>query len=47
MKSSDFQQKIGGTSTCMKIIMKATKGCGQLSSKDTFFAGSWFSGVKA
>ena len=30
----------------MKIIMKATKGCGQLSSNDTFFSDIWFSGVK-
>ena len=30
----------------MKIITKATTECGQLSSNDTFFADSWFRGVK-
>ena len=28
MKASYFQQQIGETSSCMKRIMKATKGCG-------------------
>ena len=31
----------------MKIPMMATKECGQLTSNDTYFADSWFSGVKA
>ena len=30
----------------MKIITTANKGCGQLSSNETFFADIWFSGVK-
>ena len=30
----------------MKIKMMATKGCGQLTSNNTYFADSWFSGVK-
>ena len=42
MKASDLQQKIGGMDDCMKIIMKDTKGCGQLSSNDTFFGDIWF-----
>ena len=40
MKVSDYQQDIGGTDACMEIIMKATRGCSQLSSYDTFFADS-------
>ena len=30
----------------MHRIVKATKGCGQLSSNDTFFSDIWFSRVK-
>ena len=30
MKVSDYQQDIGGTAACMKIITKTTEGCGQL-----------------
>ena len=30
----------------MKIITKANKGCGKLSSNETFFSDSWFSGLK-
>ena len=30
----------------MKIIVKATEGCGKLSSNETLFSNSWFSGVK-
>ena len=41
-----FQQDIGGTDACMKRVMKATKGCGQLSSNDTFFADSYNRRVK-
>ena len=32
-----FQQEIGGTASCMKITIKATKGFGKLSSNETFF----------
>ena len=46
LKASSFQQDIRGTAACMKMIMKATKGCDQLSSNDTFFDDIWFSGVK-
>ena len=31
---------------CTKIIIMATKGCGQLISNDTHVSDSWFSGVK-
>ena len=42
MKSFYFQQKIGVTDGFMKRIMKDTKGCGRMSSNDTFFYDSWF-----
>ena len=45
-QESYYQQGIGGTYYCMKIIMNYTKGCGQLSSNNTFFSASWFSRVK-
>ena len=38
MKSFSFQQQIRKEADCMKRIMRATKGCGQLSSNYTFFA---------
>ena len=31
MKALDFQQDIGGMTSFMKITMKATKGCDQIS----------------
>ena len=46
MKTLNFQKYIGGTAACMKRLMMVTKGCGQLTSNDTYFANSWFSGVK-
>ena len=46
METLEFKQEIGGTESCMKILIMGTKGCGQLSSNDIYFAGSWFSGVK-
>ena len=42
MKVSDFKQQIRGMDDCIKIIKKATKGCGQLSSNDNFFDNSCF-----
>ena len=45
-KASYFQQHIRGTAACMNRVMKATTGCGQLSSNDTLFFDTWFSGVK-
>ena len=46
MKTLEFQQEIGGTASCMKIIMKATKGCGELSSNNTYSSDRFFSGLK-
>ena len=46
MKTSKYQQKTGGTVACMKRLMMTKKGCGQLMQNDTYFADSWFSGVK-
>ena len=43
---SKFQKNIGGTTEYMKRIYIATKGCGQMTSNDTYFADSWFSSVK-
>ena len=46
MKTSKFQNVLGGTTECMKRIAIATKGCGQLTSNNTYFADIWFSYVK-
>ena len=46
MKTSIFQQNIGGTAAYMKRLMMAKKGCGQLKSNDTYFACGCFSVVK-
>ena len=46
MKKSKFQSVLGGTAACMKRLAISTKGCGQLTSNDTYFADSWFSSVK-
>ena len=46
MKTSDFQNVLGGTDACIKRLAIATKGCGQLTSNDTYFADNWFSYVK-
>ena len=46
MKASTFQKDTGGTAACTKRLLMATKRCGQLTSNDTYFSGSWFSGVK-
>ena len=43
MKMSEYQKDIGVNSAYMNKISVATKGCGQLTSKDTYFADSWFS----
>ena len=47
MKTSEFEKYLGVTDACMKILSINTKGCGQLTSNDTYFADSWFSYVKA
>ena len=46
MKTSEFQQYIGGTVSCMKIIMIGTKGFGQHSSNNTYFGYRLFSRLK-
>ena len=46
MKKSIFQSELGDTAACMERLAIATKGCGQLTSNDTYFADSWFSYVK-
>ena len=46
MKKLAFQSELGGTAACMKRLAIATKGCGQLTSNDTYFSDSWFSSVK-
>ena len=46
MKTLEFQKYLGGNAACMKIISTATKGCGQLTSNDTYFVDIWFSSVK-
>ena len=46
MKKSKFQSVLGGTDACMKRLYIATKGCGQLTSNDTYFADSCFNSVK-
>ena len=46
MKKLTFQSELGGTAACMKRLAIATKGCGQLTSNNTYYADSWFSSVK-
>ena len=46
MKKSTVQSVLVGTAACMKRIAIVTKGCGQLTSKDTYFADILFSSVK-
>ena len=46
MKTLTFQKYIGGTSECMKRLMMDTKGCGQLTSNNTYFADIWLNGLK-
>ena len=46
MKTSNVQKHLGGTTVCIKRLAIANKGCGQLTSNDTYFADSWFSSVK-
>ena len=46
MKALGFQKYIGGTVVCINILAMDTKGCGQLTSNDTYFADSWFSSIK-
>ena len=40
MKKSKFQNVLGGAAECTKRLAIATKGCGQLTSNDTYFSDS-------
>ena len=46
MKTSEFRKYLGGSSACTKRLSINNKGCGQLTSSDTYFAGIWFSYIK-
>ena len=46
MKKSTFQSELGGNAACMKRLAISIKRCGQLTSKDTYFADIWFSSLK-
>ena len=46
MNSLDLQQQIGGVSTLMNRIMKATKECCKMSSNDNVFVDICFVGLK-
>ena len=46
MKIEKNQKNIRGNAAFMKRIMMDTKGCGQLTSNDTYFADICFSGVE-
>ena len=46
MKTSKFQNILGGPTVYMKRLDIATKGCGQLTSNNTYFSDSCFSSVK-
>ena len=46
MKTSIFQNILGGTNACMKILAISTKYCVQLTSNNTYFSGIWFNSVK-
>ena len=46
MKTSSFQKDLGRTASCMKRLSIDTKGCGQITSNDIYFADIWFSSVK-
>ena len=43
---SEFKKDTGGNSACKKILAMATKGCGQLTSNNTYFSDRQFSSVK-
>ena len=46
MNTSEFQKYLGGTSVFIKRIEMDTKGCGQLTSNDNYFADSWLGPIK-
>ena len=46
MKISGFQKYLEDTTACIKRLPMDTKGREILTSNDTYFDNSWFSGVK-
>ena len=46
MKTSKFQNFLGGNTACMKRLAIATKGYVQLTSNHTYFVDSWFNSAK-
>ena len=46
MKTSKLRNDLRGTTVCMKRLAISTKGWGQLTQNDTYFADIWFSSVK-
>ena len=47
MKTSNFQKYLGSNTVYIKTLYIANKGCGQLTSNDTYFSDKWFSYVKS
>ena len=45
-EKSNFQSVLGGTAAFTNRLAIATKGCGQLTSNNTYFSDIWFSSVK-
>ena len=46
MNTSKFQKYLIGTVLCTERLAIASKGCGQLTSNDSYFDDSWFSSAK-
>ena len=46
INTCEYQKMIGGTILCMSILMVGKKVCVQLTQNGTYFADSWFSGLK-
>ena len=44
-KTAEFQQQIGGTAACITRLIRAKKGCEQMTSNETYFTDRFFSGV--
>ena len=44
MKTLEFQKYFQGTAVCMNRLLIASKGCGQLTSNDTYFSDSYKNG---
>ena len=46
MKTLTLQKYIGSNAACMKRLMMATKGCGKMTSNDTYFYDIWFNRIR-